>query len=111
MLLPLAPGPLSTWLVSYTRKRVPAALLVMNELPVAFVRMAIAFVSVYIGLVLIAALAASLGGRNTWLNAAPVMADSTYVKPVSDWLPHEVGLLVAGTIEFTVSPCNTSSGP
>ena len=73
----MAPAPLWTWLVSYTRKCVPAALLVTNGLPVAFVRMAMAFVSVYLGLVLTATLAAWLGGRNTWLKAAPVMADST----------------------------------
>src|SRR5207249_5834621 len=103
MLSPLAPAPLWTWLVSYTRKCVPAALLVTNELPVAFVRMAMAFVSVYLGLVLIAELAASLGGRNTWLKAAPVMADSTLVKSVSVGWPHVVRVLVAGTIEFTVS--------
>src|ERR1700732_2488919 len=103
--------PLSTWLVSYTRNFVPAALPVMNELPVAFVCMAIAIASMYLGLVLTAELAASLGGRNTWLKAAPVMADRTYVKPVSDRLVQEVGLLAAGTIEFTVRACETSSAP
>jgi len=42
-------------------KRVPAALPVMNELPVAFVCMAMACASVYFGLLLTAELAASLG--------------------------------------------------
>src|SRR5579863_8934026 len=55
-------------------------------------------------------LAASLGGRNTWLKAPPVSALSTYVKPLSLSVAHEVGVLSAGTMVFTVSACDTSSG-
>src|ERR1700730_7135459 len=57
-----------------------------------------------------AELAAAPGGRNTWLKAPPVRAETTYVKPVSLRLVHAVRLKVAGTSEFTVSACATSSG-
>src|SRR6516165_1613488 len=92
----LAP-PFVTWLVSKTRNSVPAWLVVMKELPVALVCIPIACVSAYAGFVPRPA-AASLGGRNTSLNAPPVMAESTYVNPVSMGLAHEVGELIAGTI-------------
>src|SRR5215469_15384737 len=71
--------------------------------------MPIASISAYCGLVLRPA-AASLGGRNTSLNAPPVMAESTYVNPLSLTVAHEVGELTAGTTELTVSACATSSG-
>src|SRR5205814_7325396 len=61
----MLPEAVSTWLVSYTRKRVPAPLVVTKDMPDALVWIAIATASVYFGLVLNAGLAAALGGRNT----------------------------------------------
>src|SRR5438874_5276568 len=62
----------STWLVSYTRKRVPAPLVVTKDMPVALVWIAIATASVYFGLVLNAGLAAALDRKSTRLNSSHV---------------------------------------
>ena len=65
------------FLLPSAQKSIGDSILTVSAIPVAFVCMAMACVSVYFGLLLTAELAASLGGKNTWLKAAPVMADST----------------------------------
>ena len=77
----------------------------MKELPVALVCRPMAIESVYSGFVLTVELAASLGGRNTWLNAPPVMRVQHVGEAVVVRVEQEVGLFGAGTTVFTVRAC------